>query len=339
MSEKIKLAFVGCGGISHMHAQNLAGITDDCEVVGLCDIKRENMERLWKDKFKSDPKIKLYDDMDALLKSPPAGLRGITIMTPHTLHFPQCMAALDAGYDVLVEKPMVTSSDHARQLTEKITKTKRHLQVAFQAPFSAEYKYIRDQLKQNGIGELQTVTAFSHQGWRPKSPPPWSWRLDPAMSGGGQMYDTGAHLFNGIAWLVDRPAVEVYCWIDKKGMPVDINAVMTIRWEGDVLGSVTISGNSPGWQEGIWIAGDKGRLVTAIHGGRLEHHIERGQTIKYPLVTQKPENPDQNFVHCLQGKAEPVCPVRYGVLHSWLMDALYQSAREGKSVKLTKPPI
>ena len=158
------------------------------------------------------------------------------------------------------------------------------------------------------------------------------------MSGGGQMYDTGAHLFNGIAWLVDRPAVEVFCWIDNKGMPVDINAVMTIRWEGDVMGTVTISGNTPGWQEGIWIAGDKGRLVTGIHGGRLEHYSGR-QAVKYPLVTQTHYTPDQNFVQCLQGRAEPRCPVRYGVLHSWLMDALYQSAKEGRPVKLTKAPL
>jgi predicted dehydrogenase len=114
---------------------------------------------------------------------------------------------------------------------------------------------------------------------------------------------------------------------------------MTIRWEGNVLGSVTISGNTPGWQEGIWLSGDKGRLVTGIHGGRLEHYDEKGAQIRYPKVTQESYTPDQNFVLCLLHKAEPRCPVRYGILHSWLMDALYESAREGKPIKVSRPPI
>jgi predicted dehydrogenase len=113
---------------------------------------------------------------------------------------------------------------------------------------------------------------------------------------------------------------------------------MTIRWEGGVLGSVTISGNTPGWQEGIYIAGDKARFVTGIHGGRLEHYDRKGQ-VKYPLVTQPGYDPNANFIACLQGRAEPRSGVRYGILHSWLMDALYQSAQEGRPVQLTKPPL
>jgi predicted dehydrogenase len=152
------------------------------------------------------------------------------------------------------------------------------------------------------------------------------------------MYDTGAHLFNGIGWCLDRPIEEVFCWIDYKGMPVDINAVMTVRWEGNILGTATISGNTPGWDEGIIIAGDKGRLHTGIHGGRLEHFDTRGK-IKYPPVNFMHYTPDKNFVHCLLGKAEPMCPVRYGILHSWLMDALYKSAKTKAPVKLSKPPL
>lgn len=334
----INLAIVGCGGMAGAHAGQLKEIPD-AKVVALCDIKRENLEKFHKEKYNSDPSIRLYDSIELLMKDPPKDLRGIIIVTPHATHFPQAMLSLEKGYDVLVEKPMVTSSDHARQLDQQIKKTGRHLQVAFQAPYSAEFAYIRDLLAKGELGELQTVTAFSCQRWRPASKERYTWRHDPALSGGGQMYDTGAHLFNSIAWLIDRPVTEVFCWTDNKGTPVDINAAITIRWEGNVLGSVTISGNTPGWQEGIWIAGDKGRVVTGIHAGRLEHYDAKGQLVKYPRVTQPHYNPDANFVACLQGTAEPRCPVRYGILHSWLMDGLYQSAREGKPVKVSRAPV
>ena len=301
------------------------------EVVALCDVKRENMERL-RDQFTNKDHIRLYESYAALLDHSD-GLDGIVLITPHTQHFEQCMAALEHRLAVLVEKPMVTSSRDARMLQEKLDSTGLHLQVAFQAPFSAEFAYMRDVLKKNGIGELQTITAVSCQGWRDVTR--GSWRQDPALSGGGQMYDSGAHLFNAICYLVDRPVEEVFCWSDNKGTRVDINAAITIRWQGDVLGAVTISGNTPGWQEGIWLSGDKGRFVTGIHGGRLEHYDEKGHLIKYPPVTQQHYTPIGNFVQCLAGRAAPRCPARYGVLHSCLMDALYKSAREGQPVKFT----
>ena len=108
------------------------------------------------------------------------------------------VAALDAGFNVLVEKPMVTRSDHAKKLAEKVKQTGLLLQVSFQASYSCEFAYIREVLKNGGIGELQTVTAWSHQGWRSLGNQR-TWRHDPKLSGGGQMYDTGAHLFNAIA--------------------------------------------------------------------------------------------------------------------------------------------
>lgn len=336
MADKIKLAIIGCGGMAHQHGEWLKAIPE-AEVVALCDINRANLDRLWAARFNSRPDIRKYDSMDKLLKSPPKGLDGVIIITPHTLHFPQAMAALDAGWNVLVEKPMVTSSAHAKKLAEKVKKTGLLLQVSFQATYSAEFQYIREVLRNDGIGTLQTITAWSHQGWY-KYGGGKTWRQNPKLSGGGQMYDTGAHLFNAIGWAIDRPVEEVFCWIDKKDASVDINSVMTIRWAGNVLGSVCISGNNPGWEQGIIIAGDKGRLHTGIHGGHVEH-FDGGSKVKYPQVTYQHYTPDRNFVDCLLGRAEPMCPVRYGILHSWLMDALYKSAKTGKPVKLTKPPL
>ena len=336
MPEQVNLAIVGCGGMAHTHGTWLRAVPE-ANVVALCDIKPENMDKLWRARFDARSDIQKYDSLDKLLKRPPKGLDAVIIVTPHTLHYPQAMACLDAGYHVLVEKPMVTSSAHAKKLAEKVKQTGKLLQVSFQASYSCEFAYIRGVLRAGGLGEIQTVTAWSHQGWKRACAN--SWRHDPKLSGGGQMYDTGAHLFNAIAWCMDRPVEEVYCVIDNKGLKVDINAAMTIKWQGGVLGTAMISGNNPGWDEGIIIAGDKGRIHTGIHGGKLEHYDANGGRIKYPAVNFEHHSPDRNFVECILGRAEPMCPVRYGILHSWLMDALYKSAKLKKPVKLTAPPL
>jgi predicted dehydrogenase len=333
LTDKVKLAVVGCGSMGGEQIRSISQVPS-AQIVALVDILPAAYQQKHRDLLSSDPRIATYDSLDAMLENPPPGLRGVVIVTPHTLHFEQCVACLEHGYDVLVEKPMVTNSAHAVELKKKIDSTGRHFQIAFQAPFSREFAYIRQQIQAGALGELQTISAHVCQAWKKNCA--GSWRHDPKLSGGGQMYDTGAHLFNAIAWLVDRPVLEVFCITDNKGLEVDINAAMTIRWEGNVLGSVTISGNTPGWQEGIVISGDKSRIGTGIHGGRLEQWNENG-IVKYPQVTQTHYTPAGNFVDCLLGKAEPRSSVRYGILHSWLMDALYASALEGKPVKLTAP--
>jgi predicted dehydrogenase len=335
LADKVKLAVIGCGIMGGEQIKSISQV-QDAQIAALVDIRPAAYQQKLKDLLNGDPSIRTYNSLDAMLGDPPPGLRGIVIVTPHHLHFEQSMACLDHGYDVLVEKPMVTNSAHALELKKKIKSTGHHFQIAFQAPFTQEFAYIRQQLQAGALGELQTLTAHSCQGWKKNCA--GTWRHDPEQSGGGQMYDTGAHLFNSIAWLVDRPVLEVFCITDNKGLQVDINAAITIRWEGNLLGSVTISGNTPGWQEGILICGDKGRISTAIHGGRLEQWNEKG-VVKYPQVTQPHYTPVGNFVDCLSGKAEPRCPVRYGILHSWLMDALYASAKESKPIKLTPPPL
>jgi len=335
LGEKIKLAIVGCGNMGGEQIKSIAQIPE-AEIVALVDIRPTAYQQKHKDLLNSEPSIRTYDSLEAMLEDSPAGLRGVVIVTPHTVHFEQSIDCLEHGFDVLVEKPMVTTSSHAEELKKKIESTGRHFQIAFQAPFTQEFAYIREQIEAGALGELQTVNAYSCQGWKKNCA--GTWRHDPKQSGGGQMYDTGAHLFNAIAWLMDRPVLEVFCITDNKGLDVDINAVMTIRWKGNVLGSVTISGNTPGWQEGILICGDKGRISTGIHGGRIEQWNEKG-IVKYPQVTQPHYSPAKNFVDCLLDNAEPRCPVRYGILHSWMMDALYASAREGRPVRLTPPPL
>src|ERR1700735_467196 len=109
MADQINLGIIGCGGMSHAHGDWLKDIPE-ANVVALCDISTENMNKLWQGKFNSREDIRKYDSLGKMIKNPPKNLDGVIIVTPHTLHFPQAMACLDAGWNVLVEKPMVTSS-------------------------------------------------------------------------------------------------------------------------------------------------------------------------------------------------------------------------------------
>jgi predicted dehydrogenase len=330
----IHLGIVGCGGMASVHAGVLKKIPE-VNVVALVDIVPAKTAAF---KEKHFPEAQEYESFEALLERPPAGLDAVMICTPHTVHYAQSKTALLKGLHVLSEKPMVTSSEHAYDLWKTVKQTGKHLGIAFQAPYSAEFQYLK-QLRESGqLGVPQIVQGWLAQGWLKGSAN--SWRHDPSQSGGGQMYDSGSHVLNAMMWLMNEPVVEVSCLYDTCGSPVDINGVAIMKFEGGALGSVAIGGNSPGWNARISLQTDRLQVTTGPHGGFIEVHGL--PEYKYPHVPTSSEpaafTPLRNFVDVLQGRAEPQSPVRYGVLLSALMDALYESAAAQAPVKVRPVP-
>jgi len=149
------------------------------------------------------------------------------------------------------------------------------------------------------------------------------------LSGGGQMYDSGAHLLNAMMWLMNDPVVEVACFYDNCDSPVDINGVAIAKFQNGAFASIAIGGNSPQFATEIQIQTDKMRIVTDQYGGKLEMYGQNGKRI-YPHVPALAANqgdrpvgtPHLNFVNAMLGKEKLRAPVRYGVLLSALMDAM-----------------
>jgi predicted dehydrogenase len=155
------------------------------------------------------------------------------------------------------------------------------------------------------------------------------------------MYDSGAHVLNGIMWIMNEPVVEVSCMYDKVGTPVDINGIVMMKFASGAMGTVCIGGNSPGWDVDLRVQSDKMQLRTGPHGGYLEGH--RNGKKFYPPVkyddTAGAYTPHRNFVNAILGKEELAAPVRYGALLSALMDAMYESAAKKAPVSVKPVPM
>lgn len=332
----LNFALVGCGGMGKWHARELKKMASETKVVALCDPQPAQTAAVRQEFF---PDAAEYADYAALLGD--AGrlkLDAVVLVTPHTLHHEQAKAALQAGLHVLVEKPMVTRSEDAYDLWRTVEATGKQLAVTFQAPYTAEYQYLK-QLRDSGRwGKVQVIQGWLAQGWLKGTA--GTWRQKPELSGGGQMYDSGAHVLNGMMWLMNEPVVEVACFYDRCGSPVDINGVAIAKFASGALGSIAIGGNSPGWNVRVSVQTDRLQAVTGPHGGFLE--ITGDPELKYPHVPASSVpgafTVYRNFVSALQGKEALQVPVRYGVLLSALMDALYESADTGKVVKVKPVP-
>ncbi len=331
----LNIAIVGCGGMASGHAEKLRA-ADGAEVVALCDTVPANTAK-FRDKY--FPDAKEYSDFDELLKSPPKPLDGVVIVTPHTLHGAQCIAALEAGVNVLVEKPMVTSLPDAYALWKTVKATGKKLAIGYQSPYSAEFQYLAKARDAGELGKFQLITGYLSQSWLRGTT--GSWRQDPKLSGGGQMYDSGAHLLNAMMFLANEPVVEVACFYDTCGSPVDINGVAIAKFASGLMGNICIGGNCPDFYNDLQIQTDTMRIATDIYGQGLEMRGPRSRRI-YPAV-EMPADPNQstpigNFLSALRGEAELLAPVRYGVLLSALMDAMYLSAEQGKPVAVEPVP-
>lgn len=330
----VRIALVGCGGMAHWHAQQLQKI-EEAKVVALCDPRAEQTAE-FKQKYFNDATE--HATMEAMLESPPPKLDAVVLVTPHTLHYNECKTALARGLHVLVEKPMVTSSAHAYDLWQRVKESKRKFAIGFQAPYTPEYQAIAKMRDSGFFGTPQIIAGWLAQGW--KNATAKTWRQDPQLSGGGQMYDSGAHVFNGIMWLMNSPVIEVACFYDNCNTAVDINGVAIMKFANGAMGSVSIGGNSPGWDVSITLQTDQMVLKTGPHGGWLD--ATRNGKKYYPQVTQEDHpaagTPHLNFIRAILDREELVSPVRYGVLHSVLMDALYESAEKHCPVAVKPVP-
>ena len=329
----VRLGIIGCGSMSRHHARVYTTQVKNAEIIALCDTSQANLDQYQREIFgplKKRPS-QFGDYRDMLDK---AKMDAVFIVTPHADHFQQVMDSLDAGLHVLVEKPMVTTSEDARRIIGRAAKKKRIVSVAFPGTFSAEFQYIRGLMDRGELGEIVAAEAFVGQAW--KQGTKGTWRQEPKVAGGGMAFDTGAHLFNALLFLSNSPPVEVFAWMDNRGAPVDIVCTASIRYQNGALGAAMVNGDSlVGWQEGMRVSFDKGEFQTGIHGGRLQQWGADTKPFKYPPVPAvRPLQ--QWFIDCVLGNAEDPAPAIWGLRQALLYEALYESARTGKTVIVEK---
>ena len=329
---KVRLAIIGCGGNSSGHARRL-NTHPDVQIIGACDVNTEiangyidrNLPEL-------EPRPGAFDDMDKMLAETKPD--AVLISTPHTLHFEQGMKALNAGCHVFMEKPMVTSAEHAYIIAEKVKETGKVFVVGYNTSCSPNFYYLREQIRNKRLGKLELVTGYITQNWLRATT--GRWRQEPELSGGGQAYDSGAHLLNSLCWSVESNIDEVHTFIDNCGTKVDINSSINIRFENGVFAGIVISGNcpSPGGTHMAFIF-DGGRIEIDGWGGGWIRVFEGGQHIENPPITEDMSAgpADFNFIDAIFGRAEPRTSAVNGIIQSELMDAIYESARTGLPAK------
>ena len=270
-------------------------------------------------------------ELETVLQELEGELDAALIVTPHAFHLKQAVACLESGLDVLLEKPMVLNAREARKLIKVTKQTGRLLVVAFPGSLSPQIRTAVKMLRDGEIGVMQSMNGVAWQNWKANTVN--TWRQMPKLSGGGFLFDTGAHLLNTTCDLVGEDFVEVAAWLDSRGAPVDIIGTVMAKTKSGVYVTMNACGDSyPTWASEILVIGDGGLLRTGIWGERLE--IQRGQARGFSFKPRPIKLPPslgvwEQFLDVRAGKMENPCPPQVGLRMAKLWDAINESARQG----------
>lgn len=271
-------------------------------------------------------------DWQRLIAEYGAELDTVCIITPHALHHDQAKASLEAGLDVLLEKPMVMTAAEARSLIETRDRTGRLLVVAFPGSLSPQIRSASRLLRANEFGRILTISGIVWQNWGAQTVN--TWRQEPALSGGGFLFDTGAHLLNTVADLAGEDFSEVTAWFVQNGRSVETIAVVMGRLASGGLVTFHACGETiPSCASEIRVFCERAILHTGIWGETLAVQYT-GDQPPAPIPVPPSRGVWEQFLEVRSGRIPNPSPPEVGLRMAKLWDAIQASAtNDGMPVK------
>ncbi len=169
------------------------------------------------------------------------GIDFVVVVTPNNTHYAIAKTFLEAGINVVCDKPLVTNVQEAEDL-QKIAKEKDLLfMVTYTYTGYVGMKYMRDLIRNKQIGDIRTVMAEYPQGWLYKGSggKQGEWRCDPKQSGRVNcLGDLGTHVENAVATATGLKIKRVLAKMDVvvPGRTLDDNDQILVEYEGGATG-------------------------------------------------------------------------------------------------------
>ncbi len=357
-SKTLKVGIIGAGAVAPAHVEAYKQIPW-VELVGVADIKADRA----KDAAKKwgIPEERAFTDYHDLLELKPDA---VSVCTWHKAHAPVTIDALNAGVNVLVEKPMAPTGDEAYAMYKAAEKNGKVLMVGFQSRYNPELQAAKKFVDSGFLGKAYYAEAAGGEvGARRRGIPGESFtKLETA--GGGVTLDIGVYVLDTALYLLGHPnPVSVsgftYAGIGKNETAVGVGAptwagqwypknfevedfsAAFIRFEDDVamvykqawamhaesLGNPLILGT----KGGISIRDGSVVFYTDQNGYMVNltpSGLPRLDTFRQKIV---------DFVDAIQGKKKNPIDPKGIVVMQYLIDGIYLSAETKKEVSINIP--
>ena len=296
MNRKLRMGMVGGGRDSFMGPVHRIAAQMDNKIELVCGAFSSSPEksRLSGQDLRLPPE-RVYGTHQEMMKKEPELTEGdrmdfVSIVTPNSTHYPVAMAALEAGFNVVCEKPMAMNLEEARDLERKVQETGRLFCLTYNYTGHPMVKEARDLVTGNRLGEVRRVVVEYAQGWlttrlEATGQKQAAWRTDPRLAGASScMGDIGTHCGNLVEYITGLHITELCADLQTfvSGRRLDDDGSVLLRLGNGTRGVL--------WASQVAI-GEDNSLGIRVYGeeGSLKWHLEQPDT----LVVHWPNKPSE----------------------------------------------
>jgi predicted dehydrogenase len=255
-----------------------------------------------------------------------AKIDAVYVASPVALHAEQTIASLRAGKHVLCEKPVAMNYAQAEAMAAAAGESGRLLGIAYYRRLYPKLVRAKELIAEDAIG-LPVLVEANYHGWLES--PERGWLKDPALAGGGPLYDVGSHRIDACNFLFGRPVRAMGLLSNAlHELAVEDSATMLIGYAGGVHGVVDVRWNSRVQRDQFRIIGVEGEIelsplngpalrVRASDGSLREEQLPAHAKVHYPAV--------ENFVSAVQGGVRLMCPIDEAIWTDWVTEQVKEA--------------
>ena len=228
MADKKRVAVVGYGGMGGWHTKHLLE-SDVCELAGIWDIDEARRIKA------AESEIHVYSSLEDLLADGSVDI--VTIAVPNDSHLPIAVKAMEAGKNVISEKPVAMNHEELQKMIDTSNSTGKLFTVHQNRRWDCDFLVMKDVYASGKLGNVFGIESRYH-GSRGI---PGDWRGE-AKHGGGMMLDWGVHLIDQMFGIVyDRKLESVYCRCDHiTNDEVDDGFKLDLYFEGGLTAHIEV---------------------------------------------------------------------------------------------------
>ncbi len=334
---KLRGALLGGGNIAlRGHAPQWTGpLSDDVSIVAVADLSPENLKAAQQ----AFPEARLYRDAEELLAG--EALDFCDVCTPPFTHGTLVGAAARRGIHVLCEKPIAPSLGEAEAIARAVCSAGVVFVPCHQYHYSPQWQAVKRLLPRIGtvhLAEYEVLRTEANPG-----NPNWSpaWRTDPALAGGGILFDHGAHIFYQLRSVLGEPAAvhATVRTLSHADYGVEDSAFVMLDY-GDRLAEVRLTWAARRRAIRFQFVGHEGEIV-----GDDERLVVRAATteeVSFAEGMSRNSSHSEWYAPLMRGFVERVRrgdasagPLEEALFVARVIDRAYESSRDGRAHALS----
>jgi len=347
----MKIGIIGFGYMGHFHLNKVRSLDTDAVVTAVYDINPEKREDA------RGEGLMAFDNLEEFLAQ---DTELVVIATPNEVHATLSIACLEAGKNVMCEKPVTMNSAELEQVIACANRCGRLFTTHQNRRWDVDYRAVKEMLRSGQIGAPTTIESmvFGERGVC------FGWRGDPA-HGGGMLYDWGVHLIDqALCMFEGHKVVNLYARLTSILTPaVDDFFEVGLDFDNGVHYTVSVGTfalqKRPRW----FVFGDRGTLKLDDFSGktggasRIRERVtgfdsvfgktslgpsrtmaplqkEMLEVLPLPEVEEQPLAFWQNLVAAVKGEEEPIVKHEQLLRQMKVIDAAFACGRTNSSMRV-----